>query len=727
MLITHVSVATSRIGPMVDRGGNTRASVAAREDTTSHRDEVAKERDMESRYRQQVRNDAARLIQPDGARNGHWTGSRVRTPKPVPFVQLEGRVALRESDPDLGGITEFYIGRKYAQIGDAEVFSWKTPLARLFFDSGPPDPTANEHTTSRGNSEVANVAAVRTFDREKGVIADFFDNLLCDAPPSPVFGRPKAAARPHPKPRPPVPQRPQDRAASTRPATHNPEPGSPRNDPVVPPPKTYVRAEPLLRAQLQAPRPKKLAPVLSTLQPEQYRMITAPFHASMIIEGGPGTGKSIIASHRAAYFVGADAPRGFTGDVLVVGPTARYTEYISGVIAELTGDSPRVEVIALDGKGMPSPQVPDPVVAYHPFASVKHSRTSLDELIHETCTRLTNGRDTRLTMAQVYEYLRGNGTRWRVLTDERAWISFLAGLPPYQAALSDGSHATLRGAIEKHLTSPDVKPTTPLRTYGHVIVDEAQDVTIEQWLWLRQINNGGSWTILGDLHQRRADKTPQSWTTVLRATGLSPDTPRRLLERGYRSTTPILEFASRLLPKDADAPVALRADGPEPVFVRPIREHVVATVFRQIDRLITAHPGGSVAVITTLPGPIVAQLREGTPRPNVVVLVPNHARGLEFDAVIVVEPDEFPVNDHRRHGLLYTALTRPNKELVVVHSRELPLQLVGVARRSPAPPPRRTPEPKAVKKSARTQKKVGRPAKRHGATKRQQRGGTAGT
>ena len=67
----------------------------------------------------------------------------------------------------------------------------------------------------------------------------------------------------------------------------------------------------------------------------------------MIIEGGPGTGKTIIASHRAVYFVSTDADSDFDGDVLVVGPTDRYTDYIGDVIAELTGNSPRITVAPL--------------------------------------------------------------------------------------------------------------------------------------------------------------------------------------------------------------------------------------------------------------------------------------------------------------------------------------------------------------------------------------------
>ena len=176
-------------------------------------------------------------------------------------------------------------------------------------------------------------------------------------------------------------------------------------------------------------------------------------------------------------------------------------------------------------------------------------------------------------------------------------------------------------------------------------------------------------------HQRRADKTPKNWQVVLRALGLSDDTPCLGLQRGYRSTTPILKFARGLLPASAEPLVALRSDGPGPVIINPIREHVVGVVVQQVDRLLDKYPEGTVAVITTMPGPITNRMRDVAERANVLVLPPNHSRGLEFDGVIVVEPIDFPRNDHSRHGLLYTALTRPNKELVVVHSKALPLGL----------------------------------------------------
>ncbi len=97
-------------------------------------------------------------------------------------------------------------------------------------------------------------------------------------------------------------------------------------------------------------------------------------------------------------------------------------------------------------------------------------------------------------------------------------------------------------------------------------------------------------------------------------------------------------------------------------------------------------PAGTIAVITTTPGLINTRLKRDPQRPNVKVLGVNQARGLEFDGgVIVVEPADFPHND-RRQGPLYTALTRPNRELVVVHTKVLPLELQSGPRAAVRPP-----------------------------------------
>ncbi len=707
-----------------------------RQQDTGNRTELEKEKETEARYRRKVHDSFNRPAQPDGPRNGQWTGSLVRAPQDPPFVQLEGRVALINPDPGLDGITEFYIGRRYAQVNGVDVFNWRSPLCRLFFDSNPRESEVDHSDLGIGIYDVTrNVAALRTFHHRNGVIADFADDVLCEPPPQPLFGRPKAQPTQRLQPTVGAPST-KESSASTSPhhVDHQATKTVPAEPDIAQPPSEgadsqgFVRAERLLIDHLRAPRAKALAPVLATLQPEQYRLIAADPQRSMIVEGGPGTGKTIIASHRAAYFVSTDVDTDFDGDVLVVGPTDRYTDYIGDVIAELTGNSPRVTVTPLTeltNVPVSARAVAPTSITAEPANPSKRPRTralpQIESLITAARTQLTNGRDTRVTTAQVYEYLRSNGSAIRPLTRDTATRNLLRNLPPHWSRRSrdDRVAAEVRSAIEgslgdhaqASLNAPSQgsegvrKPREPASpgkhpgpNYRHVIVDEAQDLTLEDWFLLRRLNSGGAWTILGDFHQRRADKTPKNWQVVLRALGLPGDTPCLGLQRGYRSTTPILKFARGLLPASAEPLVALRSDGPGPVIINPIREHVVGVVVQQVDRLLDKYPEGTVAVITTMPGPITNRMRDVAERANVLVLPPNHSRGLEFDGVIVVEPIDFPRNDHSRHGLLYTALTRPNKELVVVHSKALPLGLQNVTHAAPRPAVPATPGTKPSKK-----------------------------
>lgn len=678
---------------------------------SSKHDEIRRERDRERRYRDKLRHEAANRQQPDGPRSRSWVSGKVTPLRAVRDGPLVGRVAFHEPDPDLGGATEFYLGDAHTRVDGIDVYNWRNPIASLFFDSAAHRPT------------IGNVTGTRTFRHTDNVIDDYVDDIVDVNPPNPLFGR---------RPVPPH-QVPRATHTPTRPHVKQPNPSETRQA-VAPhhPPlpvdsqqaqnlidaddlARYVRAEPFLLEQLQAPRTKKLEPVLRTLQPEQYRLITASPQESMIIEGGPGTGKSIIASHRAAYFAGGDTPAWgqIDGHVLLVGPTERYTKYIGGLVGELTGNASEVVVSSLEGL----PQILSEFGLYSGDAlsrsarptssgSARSSDTSLEALVSEACRRLANPRKGRLTVNGVYDYLRLNGTKSRPLTDDPHWVAYLKNLPSYAEAFSRGD--PIRKTIRRHLDGrarvgsstrdsgsttmrPHRRETTlaqsPKQRIGHIIVDEAQDVTIEDWLVLRQLNRGGTWTIVGDLNQRRADNTPKAWATVLRALGLPFDTPCRSLQRGYRSTTPILECASKLLPSGTPPPLAVRTHGPAPVFRNVIREHLGRTVADEVRRLSGEYNRGTIAVITKMPGPITAQLHVDPERSNVQVLPPNHARGLEFDAVVVVEPGDFGRNDHRRYGLLYTALTRANKELVIVHSNQLPFELRDKVPVVSQPPP----------------------------------------
>ena len=204
---------------------------------------------------------------------------------------------------------------------------------------------------------------------------------------------------------------------------------------------------------------------------------------------------------------------------------------------------------------------------------------------------------------------------------------------------------------------------------------------------LKIANPSSSWTLLGDMNQRRSDWSYSSWAHIARDLGIvdegKPFQPTTF-ERGYRSTAPIITFANRLLPRHERKAECVQSDGPPPMVISTRPDGLVSEVISQAIRLCDKYPGGTTAVIATDFRDIgmgllaAGWLQDAQDRRirlkdewKIHLLTPDMARGLEFDAVVVVEPASFPAN-LGRIGSLYTSLTRANRELAVVHSRPLP-------------------------------------------------------
>jgi DNA helicase IV len=403
--------------------------------------------------------------------------------------------------------------------------------------------------------------------------------------------------------------------------------------------------------------------------------------SSLIVDGQPGTGKTIIASHRAAYLVNEETPgeNALDGKILVVGPTPAYSRHVRDVILRLTGDSARVVVLSL-------PELMRTILGLKDEPSGESSRTwqdvdlRLGTLARAAVQRLRDAKGVTPTTDQVYEYLRQNGPSARPLTRDNDWGAYLRRLPSLRDAKRRRSLVPLLAVIKW-----EVARQKDLEGVELIIVDEAQDVSALEWFLLQSINETDAWTLLGDLNQRRSDHTLSSWTAIVDVLGLDPaDVPVRHLSLGYRSTKPILSFANRLLPR-AERPItAFQQAGPEPTITRVRDAEAAASVSREVDRLLRAYPLGTVAIITLRASLAMAGLRGAgwaTVRNDphrwqrsgreVAVLPPDEARGLEFDAVLVFEPSGFPQN-YGRLGPLYTALTRANRELAVLHTTPLP-------------------------------------------------------
>ncbi|MGC4815616.1 AAA family ATPase [Micromonospora sp. DT228] len=661
--------------------------------------DIEDERTAQKRYRRAVQDRASRPIMHQGSRNNFWTGSGLPQSPAMPFGALVGRVALRKPDEELlEGHGDFYIGEAYVNLDGVYVFSWAAPVACTFFRG------------SRHHEFCEEVAVIRAFEHRGEEIVDFDDERVCeDVPEQPFRKRTLTVpAAPSRTLRPPTP--PREAPRTTTPAVVQ-QASPPQNlfvadtaavptaqpvgkavptirpdapSPSLPaqtgrPTPMPIRAQALLRARLAAPRTRSLAPVLATLQPDQYDLVTAPAMGSMIVEGQPGTGKTIIASHRAAYLINDDTPEENTldGDVLIVGPTSGYSRHVQAAIDRLTGGSPRVRVLSL-------PQLMLRILGERgePRGSISRSWQDVDQqlamFVRATVTRLKAG-GTRPTCDDVYDHLRRNGSIDQPVAEDPEWAAYLRRLPPARDALTMRAHTPMLATIQWEVAKPP-----DLVGIEHIIVDEAQDVTPLEWALLASMNEAHAWTIVGDLNQRRSDHTLASWRQILDLLTIPyGDPPIHRLDRGYRSTRPILQYANRLLPAAERAVLAFQEQGPEPTVEKCKPSDLTASVVRHLTRLQAVYPEGTLAVITADPKAVETTLRlAGWARSvsdrftwqysdrEVIVAHPDTARGLEFDAVVVVEPADFPQNLGRQ-GPLYTALTRPNRELVVVHAKPL--------------------------------------------------------
>lgn len=634
--------------------------------------ELEDERTAQKQYRKVLRKSATTPVAFSGPANLQWTRDGMPKSRKIADGDLVGRVALIRPDEDvLDGGTDFYIGESFAKIDGIYVYGWSNPIAATFF---------------RGSAEhylCKDVAVVRALDVQDGHVEDFVDEVIRkDAPERPFKKRGLTIPAPPNGPKLPVPRPAPVIESPTPEATGNgqrkqaePLPAEPKPNDLPP-----LRAEHLLRERLRAPRAKSLSPVLATLQPDQYDLVTVPAMDSMIIEGQPGTGKTIVAAHRAAYLVDDETPPENTldGTVLVVGPTSGYSMHVRDVVKRLAGQTDRIRVMSL-------PELVNHIIGVDQPPRSHYSRSWQDvdwrlaKFARSALSKIKSAKGLTPEPEAVYDYLRKNAGS---VAHDDEWSRYLRGLPPYKQAVSDGIHGVLVAFIKWEVSRP-----ADFSIVEHVIVDEAQDVTPLEWLLLDEINEADAWTILGDLNQRRSDHTLANWRQVLDVIAIDPATPIRRMRRGYRSTKPILEFANRLLPREHRKLFALQESGPAPKPRKIAPKELASEAILEVERLIDTYPDGTVAVIAVDPARITKGLRKQgwassrhvphlweREAHQVTVLVPDEARGLEFDAVLVIEPSHFPENVGRQ-GPLYTALTRANRELAVMYSKSLPDKL----------------------------------------------------
>jgi DNA helicase IV len=227
-----------------------------------------------------------------------------------------------------------------------------------------------------------------------------------------------------------------------------------------------------------------------------------------------------------------------------------------------------------------------------------------------------------------------------------------------------------------------------IRTYGHIVIDEVQDLTPMQLKMATRRSLNGAMTIVGDLAQATGPLAPDEWEDVLRY--LPDRRPARVigLSVGYRIPGQIMELANRVMAvatPSLRAPDSVRLGDVSPSIVRASSADLLAkTVATEVQAMVEAIPGASIGVVA--PDGMIDDLSEALTAAGIdhgtatrtgleagITLVPvSVVKGLELDGVVVVEPAGIVASIE--HGLraLYVALTRSTQRLTVVHAAELP-------------------------------------------------------
>ncbi|HEY6592136.1 MAG TPA: AAA family ATPase [Actinomycetota bacterium] len=525
-------------------------------------------------------------------------------------------------------------------------------------------------------------------------------------------------------------------------------------------------ADRVLVAEIERPRIGPMRDIVATIQPEQDDLIRAPLTETVVIQGGPGTGKTAVGLHRAAFLLYEHRERLARDGVLVVGPGPAYLAFIRDVLPGLgevdvaqRSIEDLVAEVAVTGTDLPEaaavkaddrmamvvrraaflyvrpPALPLEVRWQHRVVRLSASllRQRVDELVAgdlryqvgrehlrdwlvERCLRHLEHTEGLSALDSPAEVQRSLGARrevreflqrtWPVLDPVRL-VFRLLGERAFLAEAAEGiltdreqelvlwarrprsRKAAAWSVGDAFLVDEAVDVIGGTGTFGHVVADEAQDLSAMQLRAIGRRCRFGSATLLGDLAQRTTPWSADRWRD---AVGHLDRRSVRVehLPRAFRAPKEVLDFANRLLPQIApDVHPARSVRGvPGSLRIRTaVSTAVAAAWLRALDEALAED--GSVGLVVA-DGAVPAVGAELAGRgiefrevdrfdtDTRLALVPASAvKGLEFDQVVLVEPADIADPALGSTGLrrLYTALTRAVLGLTIVHAKPLPAAL----------------------------------------------------
>ncbi|WP_117000842.1 HelD family protein [Desertimonas flava] len=485
-------------------------------------------------------------------------------------------------------------------------------------------------------------------------------------------------------------------------------------------------------AEIGAARTGAMREIVATIQGEQDVVIRAPIDQVLIVQGGPGTGKTAVALHRAAFLMFEHRRRLSRDGVLVIGPNKAFLDYISHVLPSLGERSvrqctvaelcvPKVEITAIDdadtARAKGSTDMLD-ILERAVLEAVRPPDDDLEVPIGSRVVRFTRDEiaewlersiDSQIPVNERRQRLRAiaqQELRRRTGGDE-AWPkaaalrSALNAAWPTQQPLKvvdrilferfGGARGKKRAwTLADQLLVDEANSILngPPLTYAHVVVDEAQDHSAVGLRVIGRRSPARSMTLVGDVAQSTTPAGQERWADVARLlTGRpvdpgSRDVPEGAsiadLTIGYRVPDPILARANELLPStgvDATPSRSVRLEGREPwhrratldlgrtvgeVVAEVRHRHRLTGVVAPVERHVEVAAGLESA------GFVVVDHVHELGHDDVPLFGPEQVKGLEFDGVVVVGPDEINDGTPRGARLLYVAMTRAVQELAFV-------------------------------------------------------------
>ena len=553
-----------------------------------------------------------------------------------------------------------------------------------------------------------------------------------------------------------------------------------------------IFGEGALMAAVTRSRGKQMRDIVATIQAEQDEAIRAPYRGVTVIAGGPGTGKTVVALHRAAFLLYTNRAKLERGGVLVVGPSAVFMNYIERVLPSLGEDSvtlkaigqvatdtvglasertdgalaatvkgswtmlkvlrrlvrlpindedtPRVrvtvkgEVLTLEGKELE--QIRDHVLATTRFNRGRGEATQLivealeaklpldvdveDENVpdlireHPSLTMFMHSWWPMLSATRVLARLADPAVVSKVakeLSDEeqRAIVEsyrWLDGVDTVQEvprhwstadiALLDELVSILGPEPEEDEFDPvafidseaeelvsigerlsrqhsDDLDDDPQSTYAHILVDESQDVTPMQWRMLRRRGPQASWTIVGDPAQSSFPRPEETKKALDEVVGRG-QYRRFVLSTNYRSPSEVFDLAAKVITKvhpDALLPRAVRSTGVEPKLTSAAQKNLDETLRQELIALAGQVVGTIGVIVAPSRQEAITKLVLSDPQlaafeQRLLIVTALQAKGLEYDGVCVVAPDEIIAEAPGAERVLYVALTRATQRLVTI-------------------------------------------------------------